>query len=252
VGQGAGSVVSRTVGDAGTISAALPPELNPQTVIDRLQQSLSNSGDPTTMSHEQTGAEIATLIRGRLLNGSLSESQRNRLTALVAAQSGITNEEAERRVTQMENDVKAGVAQAEQKARAAADQVAQGAATGARALFTALVLGLLAALVGSWIGTRHKRVLHPADAVAHAMPATAHPTRLAYERAEPSSVSVYDDADQLVFQYLRGVSFPISKQDLLRLARSGGRGSVLHSIEGMPEGSYTNANEVLRALGMMH
>jgi hypothetical protein len=218
-------------------------------MIDRLQQSLSNSGDPTTMSREQIGGEIGTLIRGRLANNSLSEADRNRLVALVAAQSGITRDEAVRRVTQMENEVNATVTQAEQKARAAADQVAQGAATAARALFTALVLGLLAALVGSWIGTRHKRVLHPADEFDRMTPATARLTRRTYE---PSSVRVYDDADELVFQSLRDVSFPVSKQDLLRLARSGGRASMLHSVEGMPEGSYANPNEVLRALGMVH
>jgi hypothetical protein len=250
LGQGAGSVV-RAVGDTGSISSALP-QINPQTVLDHLQQSLSNSGDPTTMSREQIGAEIATLVRSRVLNGSLPESDRSRLVALVAAQSGITSEEAVRRVTRMENEIKAGVTQVEERARAAADQVAQGAASTARAVFTALVLGLLAALIGSWIGTRHKRVLHPAEDVARAMPATPYPTHRAYERVEPSSVSIYDDADQRVFQYLRGVAFPVSKQDLLRLARSGGRTSMVQSIEDMPEGSYASANEVLRALGMVH
>lgn len=33
-------------------------------------------------------------------------------------------------------------------------------ASGARALFTSLVFGLLGALIGAWLGTRHKRVLH--------------------------------------------------------------------------------------------
>jgi hypothetical protein len=73
-----------------------------------------------------------------------------------------------------------------------------------------------------------------------------------HERVEPSSVSVYDDAGYLVSQYLRGVSFPVTKQGLLRLARSSGaKGSLLHSIEAMAEGNYRNADEVLRALGSM-
>jgi hypothetical protein len=257
VGQGTSSAITRAVGDAGAgaISSALPPEVNPQIMTDRLQQILSSSGDPTTMSHEQIGAEIATLVRSRLLGGSLTDADRNRLIALVAAQSGITNEEATRRVSQMENEARASMAQVEQRARTTANQVAHSAATAAQALFTALVLGLLAALVGSWIGTRHKRVLHPVDELAYAPPATAYPAPAAYERAEPSSVSIYDDADQLVSQYLRGVSFPVSKQDLLRMAaRSGGgdRADLLHSIEGMPEGRYASPNEVLRALGMVH
>jgi hypothetical protein len=252
VWQGAGSVVSQAVGGAGAVSGVLPPEANPQAMIARLQQSLGNSGDPTTMSREQISAEIAPLVRRSVLSGNLSEADRNRLVDLVAAQSGVTKEEAARRVTGMENDAKATLAQAEQKTRAAADEVARTTATTARALFTALVLGLLAALVGAWMGTRHKRILHPASEHVHETLAPPYPTHTFPERVEPSSVSAYGDAGHLVSQYLRGVSFPVTKQDLLRLARtSGARSSLVHSIEAMAEGNYRNTDEVLRALGSM-
>jgi hypothetical protein len=201
------------------------------------------------MSREQIVAEIAGTVRSSLFNGSVSDADRTRLVALVAAQSGITKDEAARRVTRMENDVKASLAQVEQRARVAADEVAHNAATAARALFTALVIGLLAALAGAWIGTRHKRVLHPVVEHAHA-PAIV-PTHTAYERFEPSSVNVYDDTSHLVSQYLRGVTFPVSKQDLLRLARSHNAGSnLLHSIEGLAERSYSSVEDVLGALGL--
>jgi hypothetical protein len=115
-----------------------------------------------------------------------------------------------------------------------------------------LVVGLLAALVGAWIGTRHKRILHPVFEHAHETLTPSYPTHTFHERVEPSSVSVYDDTGHLVSQYLRGVSFPVTKQDLLRLARSSGaRSSLLHSIEVMAEGNYRNTDEVLRALGSM-
>jgi len=254
VAQGAGSVVSRAVGDAGVsgagaVSGLLPQETNPQAVIDRLRLSLGSSGDPTTMNHDQIGAEIAGIVRSSLLNGSVSEADRPRLVALVAAQSGVTKDEAAHRVTRMENDVKASLAQVEQRARAAADDVAHNAATAARALFTALVVGLLAALAGAWIGTRHKRVLHPVVEHAHA-PAIV-PTHPVYKRFEPASVSVYDDTGHLVSQYLHGVTFPVSKQDLLRLARSHNASSnLLHAIENLAERSYSSADEVLRSLGL--
>jgi hypothetical protein len=255
IGQGASSVVSRAVGDAGTIpgvSSAVGDTGTTSGVIDRLEQSLSNSGDPTTMNREQIGAEIATLVRTSLRDGgSLSDPDRNRLVALVAAQSGVTNDEAARRVTRMENDVKARLSQVEQSASAAADDVVRDTTTAARALFPALVLGLLGALVGSWIGTRHKRVLHPV--VEQAYPMQHDVTGAAFERVRPSSVSVYDDRDHLVHQYLRGFSFPMNKQELLRLVRSRGNAGagLLHSIEDMPEGSYANADEVFRALHIM-
>ena len=115
------------------------------------------------------------------------------------------------------------------------------------------MVGLLAALVGAWIGTRHKRILHPMVEHAHETLTPSYPTHTFHERVEPSSVSVYDDTGHLVSQYLRGVSFPVSKHDLLRLARSSGaRSSLLHSIEVMAEGNYRNTDEVLRALGMAH
>ena len=251
VGTGVGSVVRHRVGGADTIAGTFPAPIGPHAMIDRLQQSLGSSGDPTTMSREQINTEITGLVGSRFLNGSLSEADRDRLVTLIAAQSGVTKEEAARRVTRMENDAKAELAQVEQKARVAADAVARNAAVAARALFTALVLGLLGALVGAWIGTRHKRVLHPEQ--GHTTQAPAYTPRTVYERVEPASVSVYDDSGLLVSEYLRGVSFPVSKQDLLQMARSSNAGaSLLHSIEGMAEGSYANTNEVLRELGMMH
>jgi hypothetical protein len=247
--QGADSVMSRAVPSSATISSVLPQETNRQAVIDRLQQSLGSSGDPTTMNREQIVAEIASIVRSSLFNGSVSEADRTRLVALVAAQSGVTKDEAAHRVTRMENDVKASLAQVEQRARVAADDMAHNAATAARALFTALVIGLLAALAGAWIGTRHKRVLHPV--VEHAHGPTIVPTHTIYERFEPSSVPVHDDTSHLVTQYLRGVSFPMSKQDLLRVARSHNASSnLLHSIEGLAERSYSSVEDILRALGL--
>jgi hypothetical protein len=253
LGPSIGPVVSHAVGSPGVVSGVVSSEVHPQTVIDRLQQSLSSSGDPTTMSREQIGAEIAALVHSSFPSGSLSEADHTRLVNLVAAQSGVTREEAARRVTRMESDAKASLAQVEQRARVAADEVARSTATAARALFTALVVGLLAALVGAWLGTRHKRVLHPLVEHTHA-PALApsYPTHTLHERFEPSSVSVYDDRGHLVSQYLRGVPFPVSKQDLLRLARSRNAGSsLLQSIERMADRNYANTDEVLRALDSM-
>jgi Protein of unknown function (DUF2795) len=251
-GLDVGPAASHGSGEVGPALGPLSPEMSPQMMIDRFERSLGNSGDPTTMSREQIGAEISALLGGSLLrDGAISEADRTRLVPLVAADFGVTKEEAAQRVARMESDAKAGIAQAEQSARAEADEIASGTAAAARALFTALVLGLLAALIGAWIGTRHKRVLHPEEAYAGG--AAANVGRAGYEMHEPVSVSVYDDTGHLVAQYLRGVSFPVSKQDLLQLARSSNAGaSLVHSIEGLADRSYANANEVLGALGIVH
>jgi len=219
---------------------------NAQGMIDRLEHSLSNSGDPTTMSREQIGAEIRALVGESLLRtGSVSDADRARLTSLVAAQFGLTKEEAAQRVARMESDAKARLAFAEQRARAEADEIAQGVSAGARALFTALTLGLLAALLGAWLGTRHKRILHPEEAHVPVAAGYGHLT-------EPVSVSVYGDEGNLVAQYLHGVTFPVSKQDLLRSARaSNGAPALLHAIERLTDRSYASASEVLAAIGAL-
>jgi hypothetical protein len=221
-------------------------------MIDSLQRSLVSSGDPTTMTRDQISAEIVTLV-ARDVAGGISDADRNRSTSLVAAQSGVTQEEAARRVTQMDNTVKADLAQAEQKARAAADTLARGAAIAARALFASLALGLLAALVGAWIGTRHKRVLHPMAEPGHDAYDAGYDRQFAGHSARPESLSNYDDAGQMVSQYLQGVNFPLSKQDLLQQARSGNvRPGVLQTFERLAEGNYASANQVVRTLGMAH
>jgi hypothetical protein len=244
---GVGLEVGPAIAPATTPNAPSALGTNPERLIEHLAQSLGSSGDPTTMSREQIVAQIRDLAGESLLtSGSrLADSDRARLIALVAAQYGITREEATQRVGRMEEETKARMAQLEQAARADADEASQGAVAGARALFPALVLGLLGALVGAWLGTRHKRVLHPPEAEPVATGG--------YGLHEPASLSVYDDAGRLVAQYLRGVSFPVTKQDLLRFARASNAGpALLHSIEGLADRSYTNANEVLGALGAVH
>jgi Protein of unknown function (DUF2795) len=248
VGSNLGPGMASAIGQNGLMT----PAPNPQRMIERFEQSLSSNGDPTTMSREQIAAEIRSLAGENLLTtGSVSDADRGRLTSLVAAEYGVTKDEAAQRIARMESHAKARLARAEQSARAEADEIAQGSAAAARGLFTALVLGLLAALVGAWLGTRHKRVLHPEETQTRV--AAADFGHAAYGVSEPVSMSVYDDAGHLVAQYLRGVSFPISKQDLLRFARSSGaEPALLHSIEGLADRSYVSANDVLGSMDMVH
>jgi hypothetical protein len=257
-GQGIGSLVTRAV-DSEMASSVMPPEVNVRGMIDRLRQSLRSSDDLTTMNREQIGAEINALVQGSL-GRDLTEQDFERLVALVAAESGITKEEAMRRVSRLDNESKANRAQVAERARVAAETAAQGAGTAARALFTALTTGLLGALLGAWFGTRHKRELHPPETMGHeareraagasGQRAGGHRER---ERAQPSSVSVHDENGRLVSQYLRDASFPMTKQDLLRLARAGSaRPQLIQAIEAMPDGYYGSIDEVMEALDMAH
>jgi hypothetical protein len=257
VGQGIGSFLGRPGGGvADTAARLVAPEVAFKAVTDRLRQSLGSSDDLTTMNRDQIRAEINSLVENSIAK-DLADQDYERLVALVAADAGVTREEAARRVTRMENEARSNRDQIAQKARLAAETVTQGASTAARALFTALTTGLLASLIGAWFGTRHKRALHPPTdfaATTYTPRTQAYGARTEYrERVEPSGVAVYDDTGRLVSSYLRGLNFPVSKQDLLRAARAGSAGpAVLRSIEAMPECYYADINEVLDALDAAH
>lgn len=75
-------------------------------------------------------------------------------------------------------------------------------------------------------------------------------------RMKPRSRLPFGDPSLSALQchYLRGVSFPISKQDLLmRYARASNAGSdVLDAIDGLADRSYASASDVLAAVEVVH
>jgi hypothetical protein len=74
-----------------------------------------------------------------------------------------------------------------------------------------------------------------------------------YGAAQPSYSVLYEDSDRLVASYLRGMSFPANKQDLLRYARASNAGAdVLHMIEDLADRSYASASDVLAAMDLVH
>ena len=253
VATGAATAASGAISSAGSLTGSLTQTVSPQALLDRLQQSLTSSGDPTQMTRAQITSEIAVLTGRRVLNGSFTDQERDRLNSLVAVQAGITKEEAARRVLRMEQDATATLAQAEQQARAAADTAARGAAMAAKALFSSLLLGLAAAMVGAWIGTRHVRVLHPAPMsptttrTPRPMSRTTPPT---IRRTAPTRVHVSDETAPLVSHYLQGVTFPATKQDLLRLARANHvEPTALHRLEQVADRSYGSLHDLMTTLG---
>jgi hypothetical protein len=231
-GSAAGTAVTNAGSLAGGVAQGIAQQVSPQGLIDQLDQSLTSSNDPTQVTHAQITSEIATLAGRRVVNGSLTDQDRDRLSALVAAQAGITREEAARREARMEQSATAALAQAEQQAAKAAEAAARGAAVGAKAIFSSLLLSLAGALGGAWLGTRHARVLTPVHEPEHDTHTITYVTYHSYEPtigthhttdrgtdAVPTSVHVYDEAGGAIPSYLRQVAFPATKQDLLRAAR---------------------------------
>ena len=236
----AASIILATGFGTGSIAGTQAQRVNPQMLVDRLQKSLNSNGDPTQMTRSQIGSEISALIWGRVANGTFTDQDRDRLTGLVAVEAGIGKEEAARRVARIEQDAASTLAQAEQ-------QAASAAAHDARALASALILGLGAAMLGAWIGTRHARVVTPAHEAAHDTHTTTYVTHhAAYEpQVAPTSLHVYDETPP----YLRGVSFPASKQDLLRAARANKNEPVaLRKLEQVADRSYSSLHDLMATL----
>ncbi|WP_458093496.1 hypothetical protein [Roseomonas sp. WA12] len=147
IAQGAGQAVSGA-------AQAVAPSVNPEELADRARIALSGPSDPARMTTEQRSAEIGSLVAKRAANGDLSGDDRTRLNRLVAAEAGITEQEAGARVQAYEADARRVAEEAERRAREAADAAAKAASIAAFWVFAALVLGALAAIIGARTGTR--------------------------------------------------------------------------------------------------
>jgi hypothetical protein len=128
-------------------------------LIDRARTALTGPSEPARMTAERRGAEITGLIGRRVANGSLTDDERQRLNALVAADAGIPQQEAAQRVRSYELEAQRLAREAENRARSAADAAATGAATTGFLVFAALLLGAVAAASGARAGARNLLVV---------------------------------------------------------------------------------------------
>ena len=142
--QGAGSAVSKVAEQA-----------NPQAIADRARAALSGPSEPGRMTAEQRAAEMGDILSRRVAQGAFTDAERQRLSALVAAEAGIPQGEAEGRVRAYDAEAQRLAREAEERARRAADAAATGAATAAFAVFAALLLGAVVAIIGARAGARH-------------------------------------------------------------------------------------------------
>jgi hypothetical protein len=125
-----------------------------QRLVDRAQNALSGGGEPAAMTSDQRKAEIGGIVTRRITDGQLSAQDRDRLSALVAAEYGISAQDAQARVVQLEQRATAAARQAEETARRAADAAASGASMAGFGIFGVMLLGALAAILGARRGTR--------------------------------------------------------------------------------------------------
>jgi hypothetical protein len=164
--QGASSILGGVASGAGqATSAASGPaaqaaqQVNPQQLVERAKTALQTGGDPARMTSDQRNAEIGTLVTRRVTDGNLPQQDRDRLNQLVAAEYNIAPDEAQRRVTQVEQQATQTAQQAAQRAREAANTAATASAVAAYWIFAAMLLGAVAAVLGARVGTRNLRTV---------------------------------------------------------------------------------------------
>jgi len=169
-GAGLSSVMGGVASGAGNAAAAAGREASDRTdnstlrsltdqATDRARNALTApSGDPAQMNADQRKAEIGRLVGQRVTGGPLPQQDMDRLTALVSAEAGISQDEARTRIQQTEQQAQRTLDEAEAKARQAADATAKAASVAGYWIFGTLLLGAIVAAFAARAGARSDRL----------------------------------------------------------------------------------------------
>jgi hypothetical protein len=162
VGEAVGNVAGGAASSITQAAGAAAPQVtvNPREIADRARAALSAPADPARMNGDQRAAEIARLVGNRITQGNLNDADRQRLNVLIAAEAGLSPEEADRRVRAYEADAQRVAQETEQRARVAATATAKAASLSGWFFFATLLLGALAAYFGAGRGAERATAAH--------------------------------------------------------------------------------------------
>jgi hypothetical protein len=147
---GAASVLGQTASLAGRGAQSAAPMVT------------SVIGQATGVTPEQVQADAGDLARDRnfqafvsgvIRNGQVTDQDRQALARLLVERRKMTMGEANATIDRWQAQIAQGVQQAKQTTAQAATAAASGVSKGAFGSFFALLLGLAAAIAGSWFGT---------------------------------------------------------------------------------------------------
>jgi hypothetical protein len=119
-------------------------------------------GQATGVTPEQVQADAGDLARdpnfqafvsGVIRNGQVTEQDRQALARLLVQRRNMTMDEANATIDRWQGQIAQGVQQAKQTTAQAATAAASGVSKGAFGSFVLLLLGLIAAVAGGWVGT---------------------------------------------------------------------------------------------------
>ena len=149
---------------AGTVAAkdgSTGSSMNP---TDYFTDMLMRSDKPLAEANANPRVEIGRIFATSVANGTLAPDDRTYLAQTVAARTGMTQPEAEKRVDDVYARMNAAAAKAKAAAKEAADKARKAAATAALWLTVSLLLGAFVASLAATFGGRLR------DGVAHVNP----------------------------------------------------------------------------------
>lgn len=154
--SGLGSAVSGTVSQAaGRVDLS---DLNPSAyVTDTLFRTDKPAPAPTDPGPAR--AEVGRIVAMSIRDGAIAPADKTYVAGVIAAQTGISQSDAEKRIDDGIAKIKETAARAEQTAREAADAARKAAASFALASFIAMLIGALASGYGATLGGRARDTL---------------------------------------------------------------------------------------------
>ena len=146
---------------AASASTAASSQYSPRDAQTRyLTDSLFRADHATTPIAPQTRAEVGGVIAEGVRTGAISPADRTYAAQVIAAQTGISQADAEARVDTIYAKAKSVAADAEAKAKVAADDARSAAAKASLWFFVALLTGAFCASLAATFGGRQRdRVL---------------------------------------------------------------------------------------------
>jgi hypothetical protein len=159
---GAFNVVGNTISGLGQSVAEAVPQaadaagISPEQIQEQAEE-LLRPEQPGALSAEQARSELLDALR-QMATGSEQEATeaRNRAATVIAQQAGISPEQANQRIDQLQAESQQRADQAAETATEAAGATARAASSAAIWAFVALVLGASAAALGGAMGRRNR------------------------------------------------------------------------------------------------
>ena len=154
IGSAVSGVASQAAGrvDGNAISSALG-NLDPSAYLtDTLFR--TDRPAPAATDVAPARAEVGRILAVSLRNGEMSPADRSYVASVIAAQTGISQPDAEKRINDTVQQAKDTAAKAEQTARSAADQARKAASQLALATFIAMLIGAMSSSFGATLGGR--------------------------------------------------------------------------------------------------